>query len=598
MTRSFFKTALVGLVLGGFILTGCTLANPGGVFPTQPPAGPTITPEAGIATPGAATQTPVTPVPLEPTNAPFEPLSVSAADCAYGGEFKTIQATDALTVRFELCRSDVAFLEKIAFPSFGVQPREWLEQNAGGGKDSPLLGKPVGTGPYQLQEWQAGEQIRFTAFSNYWGSEKASIPNLVFRWHPEAAQRLLELQTGAVQGIDQPNPQDYSAIQADPNLSLLFRPSLSVAFLGMNNTYPPFDNQLVRQAIALAIDREAIVKSAFPPGFQAASFFTPCTIPNGCAGEAWYGYDPIKAKELLVEAGYPDGFKTQLTYRDVVRGYLPQPERIAKNIQAQLKDNLNISVELITINSQEFLNAADTGQLPGLFLLGWGTDFPDVSNFLDSNFGAGATKMFGNPFPDLTEPLKQAILQVDEQARRPYYELANKAILEHIPAIPLAHGSWAIPEDLAAAFSKSVQGAYVNPFGFERFAGLSLPGQDTLVWMQDAEPLSLYCADETDVDSLRACAQVVETLYQFQPDGVRVQPGLAEKCQPSTDLTVWTCTLRGGVKFHDGSVLDANDVVLSMVVQWDAANPLHKGRTGNFAYFKNLWGAFLNAPSP
>ncbi len=337
---------------------------------------------------------------------------MSAADCTYGGEFKTIQAVDASSVRFELCRPDVAFLEKIAYPSFGIQPREWLEQNGGGGKDSPLLAKPVGTGPFQIQEWRAGEQLSFSAFSDYWGDEKALVPNLVFRWHPESGQRLLELQTGAVQGIDQPNPQDYPAIQSDANLKLFFRPSLSVAFLGMNNTYPPFDNQLVRQALALAIDRNAILQGAFPPGFQAASFFTPCAIPNGCVGEKWYEYDPVKAKELLVAAGYPDGFKTQLTYRDVVRGYLPQPERVAKAIQAQLKENLKISVDLIVLNSQEFLNATDTGELPGLFLSGWGTDYPDVSNFLDTHFGAGATKMFGNPFPDISEPLKQAVLQV------------------------------------------------------------------------------------------------------------------------------------------------------------------------------------------
>ena len=287
---------------------------------------------------------------------PFEPLSAEATDCSYGGEFKSIQAVDPLTVRFELCKPDVAFLEKIAFPSFGIQPLEWIEQNGGGGKDSPLLVKPVGTGPYQLEEWRPGEQISFTAFAGYWGEQKAGVPNLVFRWQSESAQRLLELQTGTVQGIDQPSPQDYPAIQADPNLSLLFRPPLSVAFLGTNNTYPPFDNQLVRQAIALAIDRQALVKQAFPPGFQLPSFFTPCTIPNGCVGEAWYEYNPEKAKELLVEAGYPDGFQTQLTYRNVVRGYLPQPERAAKNIQAQLKENLNISIELISI---------DFGSIPG-----------------------------------------------------------------------------------------------------------------------------------------------------------------------------------------------------------------------------------------
>ena len=594
MKRTFIILALLGLIFGGSILSSCSSPNPSGTLPVQTAVTPQVNPSAAASTP-----IPETPAPVEPTGSlPFEPLSAEATDCSYGGELKSIQAIDALTVRFELCKPDVAFLEKIAFPSFGIQPAEWIEQNGGGGKDSPLLVKPVGTGPYQLEEWRPGEQISFTAFAGYWGEQQASVPNLIFRWQSESAQRLLELQTGTVQGIDQPSPQDYPTIQADSNLSLLFRPPLSVAFLGTNNTYPPFDNQLVRQAIALAIDRQALVKQAFPPGFQLPSFFTPCAIPNGCVGEAWYEYNPEKAKELLVEAGYPDGFQTQLTYRNVVRGYLPQPERAAKNIQAQLKENLNISIELISIDSAAFLEAADTGQLPGLFLLGWGADYPDVSNFLDANFGAGATKMFGNPFVDITGPLKQAVQQADEQARKPFYEQANHAILAHIPAIPLAYGGWVVPEDLAVAYSRSVQAAHANPFGFEHFAGMALPGQDSLVWMQSAEPLSLYCADETDVDTLRACSQVVETLYQFQPDGGRVQPGLAESCRPGEGLTEWTCKLRSGVLFQDGTALDANDVVLSLVVQWDASHPLHKGRTGDFAYFKDFWGALLNSPAP
>ncbi len=100
------------------------------------------------------------------------------------------------------------------------------------------------------------------------------------------------------------------------------------------------------------------------------------------------------------------------------------------------------------------------------------------------------------------------------------------------------------------------------------------------------------------LNSLRACAQVLETLYQFPADGVQVQPGLARVCEPSADLTVWTCKLRTGVKFHDGSLLDANDVVLSLVVQWDAANPMHKGRTGEFGYFKVSVGSFSQLSQP
>jgi ABC-type transport system substrate-binding protein len=344
----------------------------------------------------------------------------------------------------------------------------------------------------------------------------------------------------------------------------------------------------------MAIDRQAIIDNYFPPGFQLASFFTPCVIPNGCVGEAWYEYNPQKAKELLAEAGYPDGFQTQISFRDVVRGYLPAPAQIAEQIQSQLQKNLNITSRLVPIDSPEFLQAADEGRLPGLFLLGWGADYPDVSNFLDTHFGKDATRLFGNPFLDIQNALELGSSVPGEMARRPFYENANNAIRQHIPMIPLAHGGWITPESLSVAFSKSVQGAHANPFSLERFSEMSVNGQDSLVWMQSLEPLSLYCADETDTDSLRACAQVIEPLYRFEAGGTRVEPALAESCQANTEMTEWTCKLRSGVRFQDGSIMDANDAVMSFLVQWDAAHPFHKGRTGEFAYFEELFGAFLN----
>lgn len=603
MKRTLQFTALVWMVvIASWILAACTLLQPGKpiLVGTNSPGNPE--PAQATEGPNEASQTPPTnpeetPTPGPSMSTPFEPISVSAPDCTYGGAFQTIEALDAHTVRFTLCKPDAAFLSKIAFPSFATQPQEWLEQNGGGGVGSRLLEMPLGTGPYRVQEWRAGEQLSLSAFDGYWGENKARQPNLVFRWHPDASQRLLELQSGAVHGIDNPLALDYQAIQDDPNLNLVYRPPMSVAFLGMNNTYPPFDNQLVRQAIAKAIDRNLLIENTLPPGYQAAAFFTPCTVPNGCVGEPWYEFDPQQARELLAQAGFPDGFQTQLTYRNVVRGFLAQPKLAAENIQAQLAKNLNIAAKLIPIDTNEFLEAAEEGLLPGLFLHGWGADYPDASNFLDPHFSVGATKMFGNPFSDIAEPLAQALTTADEQTRRPHYEAANNAIRQHIPMIPLSHGPWALPESMAVAFNRSVEGAYASPFGFERFAPLALPGNDTLVWMQSAEPLSLYCADETDTESLRACEQITETLYRFQADGAQVEPALAESCEPSLDLLVWTCALRPEVKFHDGSLLDANDVAYSWIIQWDAAHPFHRGRTGEFAYFHALWGAFLNEPS-
>ena len=103
--------------------------------------------------------------------------------------------------------------------------------------------------------------------------------------------------------------------------------------------------------------------------------------------------------------------------------------------------------------------------------------------------------------------------------------------------------------------------------------------------MQDARPAGLYCPDETDEAALRVCSQVAEPLYRFDLPEPTLSPALAQGCRPDKRQMTWTCTLRTDVQFHDGAALDANDVVLSYAVQWDAANPLHRGRTGAFQAF-------------
>jgi ABC-type transport system substrate-binding protein len=166
---------------------------------------------------------------------------------------------------------------------------------------------------------------------------------------------------------------------------------------------------------------------------------------------------------------------------------------------------------------------------------------------------------------------------------------ANNAIKELVPMVPIAHGG------SATAFKAEVAGAHSSPLSNEYMAVMDPAGRDTLVWMQNAEPISLYCNDETDGESLRACEQVLESLLSYEVGATAVNPGLATSCDPNEDLTVWTCNLRQGVKFHDGSSLDANDVVMSWVVAWDASNPLHVGNTGAFEYFTYLWWNLLNA---
>ena len=516
-----------------------------------------------------------------------------ATHSAYTGNFKKITAVDAKTVVFDLCNSDVAFLAKIAFSSFAINDTAWLQAKIDPAKpdNQAIVSEVNGTGPYKLDSWNRGSDVTLVRNDNYWGA-KAKTEKLIFRWSTEAAQRLVELLSPTVDGIDNVGPTDFDTIKNNPDLQLKERAGLNTFYIGFNNTYAPFDNEKVRQAIAMGIDRQRIVDNFYAPGSEVATHFTPCAIPNGCAGDDWYEFDPAKAKSLLAEAGYPDGFETVINYRDVARSYVADQNVIATDIQAQLKKNLNITAKIEVQESGTFLDNAAAGKLTGIHLLGWGADYPDITNFLDYHFGAGSSKQFGDKFDDITSALATGAGGANDDARKPAYEAANNAIKAHVPMIPVAHAGSAV------AYRADVQDAHSSPLGNEYLAVMTPGDRTQFVFMQNAEPPGLYCADETDGESLRVCEQMTESLYGYEVAGTAAVPVLATECKPNADLTQYTCTLRDGVTFHDGSTLDANDVVLSYASQWDAENPLHKGRTSAFTYFPSLFGGFLNPPVP
>lgn len=572
MKRKLF--ALLSLL----VLASMALAACGGA--------PEATEEAPEATEVPATEAPAA---TEEAASDFEGKSLMAADCDSTGIIKGVEATGEHEVTFTLCQPDPAFLSKIAFSVYGIYPEEWLEATAGEeGRTSEGLEKPIGTGPYMVSEWSRGESITFTANPAYWG-EAPSAETLVFRWSTESAARLLELQSGTVDAIDNVGPEDFETVSGDSSLALMERPALNTFYLAMTNTFAPFDNQAVRQAIAKGVDRQRIVDTFYPPGSEVASHFTPCAIPNACEGDPWYEFDPEAARAELAAAGFPDGFSTKIYYRDVVRGYLPQVSNVAQDIQAQLKENLNIDAEIVVMESGAFIEASSAGSLDGFYLLGWGADFPHVTNFLDYHFGA-ANPQFGDQSPTYTEILAQAAQIADVAEAAPLYAEANNAIREYVPMIPVAHGG------SGTAWRADVTNPQASPLSNEVFHVTDPGGRDVFVWMQNAEPISMFCADETDGESLRACEQIVEALYSYEVNGTAVQPALAESCEPNDTLDTWVCTLRQGVTFHDGTTFDANDVVATFTMGLDASSPLHKGNTGVFEYYDYLWG-LMNKPA-
>jgi peptide/nickel transport system substrate-binding protein len=505
----------------------------------------------------------------------------------YTGNMKQITAVDALTVKFELCNPDASFLPKVAFSVFGIQDSDYLAAHV---PDGSILTQPNGTGPYVFKEWSKGNRIVWTANPNYWG-DKAKTPTAELHWSDESAARLLDLTSGNVDGIDNPGTTDIATIQNDPTLKFYPRAGLNTLFLGFNNTQKPFDDVRVRQAIAMGIDRDQIIKNFYPAGSTVAEYFTPCEIPFACEGDKSWTFDAAAAQKLLSDAGFPGGkgLTTKINFRAAVRGYLPNPPVIATEIAQQLKKNLGIEATPTLLESGAMIDGFTNGSLQGLSLIGWGADYPDPSNFLDYHFGSGSGKKFGAPFQDIVDALNTGLKTADPAGRTAAYSTANNLIKQHVPAVIIAHGA------SGDAFKADVTGAYASVFGGEQLARMQPADRQTIVFEGNAEPLSLFCADESDGESLRACEQSNEALYRY--DGANSVPALATACTPNADSTVWTCTLRDGVKFHNGAALDANDVVASYALQWDTKNPLHKGRASSFDYWPGLWGGFLNPPA-
>ena len=505
------------------------------------------------------------------------------ASCGDGAAgLSQVRAINKLTVEFTLCSPDVAFLQKVALSNFTIQDSGYLRAHAA---DGSIVTRPNGTGALSFSAWEKGSQIVLKRFESYWG-DKAAAESVVIQWQPESSARLLAIQAGTADGIDSVGTDDVAAISTDPLLALYPREALNTMYLGMNHDFAPFDDVRVRQAIAIALNRERIVDTFYPAGSTVATHFTPCVLPGGCAGDPWGQQDVVLAKTLLAEAGYPNGFSTTIEYRDAARGYLPVPTQIATDIQDQLRA-IGVRAELQLTESATYLDRVFSGAIEGLFLWAWVADFPDASNFIAGGFGDGTNPALGSSYPTLTAlvgELQGASINSFESV----YARINSEVKVLAPMVPIAHGGSAI------AFRSDVTGAHASPLFREQLSEMRPGERDQLIWIQPAEPAGLYCADEFDTESMRVCIQIGEALYGFMSGTADVAPQLATECVASDNQLTWTCTLRDGVLFHNGATLDASDVVDTYAAIWDCSHPYHAGRTNAFAPWVTMWSTHLN----
>ncbi len=376
---------------------------------------------------------------------------------------KSIDAPDEYTVVFNLTRPDATFQANLAMFSMGIASPTAIKKYG-----ADYFKNPVGTGPYYLEKWVRNEKIKLRRFEKYWGTPP-QIDLLIFKPVPDNAVRLLELETNSIHVLDGINPDDVAHIKKNPDLDLITQPGLNVGYLAMNNSKKPFDQSEVRLAINYAIDKQALVKAFFANGSLGMPAINP--MPTMVLGYNTqikdYDYNPEKAKQLLAKAGFPQGFKTELWVMPIARPYMPQPQRIAEAIQANLK-KVGIDTKIVTYDWGTYLDKLSGGEHT-MALMGWIGDNGDPDNFLysllDKNNtvpGSAANYAFYK-----SEAVHQLLVKAqgvyDLQERAKLYEQAQALIKQDAPWVPLFHSTQMM------ATRKGIKGFYLHPVGEKRF---------------------------------------------------------------------------------------------------------------------------------
>ncbi|KJQ53730.1 Heme-binding protein A precursor [Microbacterium sp. SA39] len=402
----------------------------------------------------------------------FKGYASNPADAVY----KSCAADGDTSVTIELNKPFAGFIPSLSLPSFGMQSPSALEEfgadEVAGSAEAPQLseyamGNPVGTGPYQFDEWAPGEQITLTAYDDYWG-EKGQVDEIIFRTIDDPTARRQALESGSIDGYDLVGPADTKALE-DDGFTMVSRPPFTILYLAFNQAVPELQDPKVREALSYAIDKDALITQVLPEGTEKATQFVPPVVNGYNDGVTTYDFDQEKAKSLLAEAGYTEANPLKLTFNypvNVSRPYMPDPEQIFTVLSTQLAE---VGVETTPVSEEwvEYLDRTTGTADHGIHLLGWTGDYNDTDNFVGVFFGQQSSEWgFDNPelFQKLTEA--RGVASLEEQT--PLYEEINEDVAQFIPGVPLAHPAPTL------AFDPRVESYPASPVNDEVFTDIVL----------------------------------------------------------------------------------------------------------------------------
>ncbi len=393
--------------------------------------------------------------------------NVGAAADYFSSVIKEVEALDSHTVRFHLNRIEPIFLQQMSTYHTCILSKETLLREAGSDPDAQMqwLGsRAIGTGPYVLKE-QMSDFAWFVANESYWGGPPA-IDEVTIRVVDEASSRRVLLEKGDLDINVSPERVNYDALDRNPNIDLVVRPSTTrIFYVGMNTTTPPFDDIRVRQAIAHAIPYEDILNVVLGGekySNRARSILT--SDIDGFVPVYEYGYDLDRARDLLVDAGYGDGLSFEWK-SSTAEAFV----QIGVMLQAELA-KIGVDMDINAQPGATFFPAGRAGE-HGLFFVSWWSGTGDAVDLLDalahsSQTGRGNWAHFSDP--EVDEWIDNAKIELDPEKRAEYLKNVQEVLAEELPYAVIYEGS------LVYGMSNKVQGYVHYSDNLIRFSDLRI----------------------------------------------------------------------------------------------------------------------------
>ncbi|MCX9155449.1 ABC transporter substrate-binding protein [Niveibacterium sp. 24ML] len=362
------------------------------------------------------------------------------ADMGMARIVKRLEKIDESTVRFTLNAPEAPFLANLGMDFMSILSAEHAEKMKAAGTPEAIDREPVGTGPFALMSYQKDAVIRYKAHEGYWDG-RPKVDNLIFAITPDASVRYAKLKAGECHLMAYPKPADLAAMKTDPKINLLQKEGLNVGYIAFNTEKKPFDNKQVRQALNMAINKQAILDAIYQGAGQVAKNPIPPIMWGYNDKVKDYDYAPEKARDLLAKAGFKDGFEMDLWYLPVQRPYNPDGRRMGELIQADLA-KIGVKVKLLTFEWGEYRKRSKAGEHQAM-MIGWSGDNGDPDNFFTPLLSCDAVKGGGNnakwcnkEFDDL---IARATRTADRKERAKLYEQAQLIVKDEAPWVTIAH---------------------------------------------------------------------------------------------------------------------------------------------------------------